>query len=129
MLPHEKALVKRLANEPFALLGVNGDGEADRVLPLLQAEGITWRNAMDITYQGEWNTKWNINRWPALFLIDAKGIIRQKWAGAPGEESSISASRSCSPKPRQSRRLSLGRVVATYLAPGSSAGMPMNGAI
>src|SRR5262249_56173894 len=26
MIPHEKALVKRLAGKPFVLLGVNGDG-------------------------------------------------------------------------------------------------------
>ena len=47
MLPHEKALVQRLANKPFALLGINNDGTAAEVLPRFKQEGITWRNAIE----------------------------------------------------------------------------------
>ena len=86
MLPHEKTLVKRLANEPFALLGVNSDGEADEVLPRLQEEGINWRNAIDVTPAGDWATAWNVSGWPTLYLIDAEGVIREKWIGSPGDE-------------------------------------------
>jgi hypothetical protein len=35
MLPHEKALVKRMQQQPFALIGVNNDGPATEVLPAL----------------------------------------------------------------------------------------------
>ena len=86
MLPHEKTLVQRLTDEPFALLGVNSDGPHGDVLPRLQEEGINWRNAIDDTPQGPWATKWNVSGWPTLYLIDAKGIIRHKWVGSPGEE-------------------------------------------
>ncbi len=86
MLPHEKALVKRLANEPFALLGVNSDGDAANVLPRLQEEGIQWRNAIDVTPNGDWASKWNVSGWPTLYLIDAKGVIREKWLGSPGDD-------------------------------------------
>ena len=86
MLPHEKALVQRLANEPFALLGVNSDGEADAVLPRLQEEGINWRNAIDVSPMGEWATQWNVSGFPTLYLIDAKGVIREKWLGSPGDD-------------------------------------------
>jgi len=86
MLPHEKALVKRLTDQPFALLGVNSDGEQEEVLPRLQEADITWRNAIDETPNGSWSTQWNVSTWPTLYLIDAEGVIREKWIGSPGDE-------------------------------------------
>src|SRR5262249_47237311 len=29
-------------------------------------------------------TKWNLSATPTLYVIDHKGVIRYKWAGAPG---------------------------------------------
>lgn len=86
MLPHEKALVERLKDEPFALIGINSDGPADQVLKRLQKEGINWRNAIDETPSGPWATRWNISGWPTLFLVDAKGVIRERWLGSPGDD-------------------------------------------
>ena len=85
MLPHEKTLVQRLADEPFALLGINSDGKRESVLPRLQKEGINWRQAIDDTTSGPWASKWNVSGWPTLYLIDAKGVIREKWLGSPGD--------------------------------------------
>ena len=31
MYPHERSLVKRLENEPFALIGVNSDTDLERL--------------------------------------------------------------------------------------------------
>jgi len=78
--------VQRLADEPFALLGVNSDGPADQVLKRLQDGGINWRNAIDVSPSGPWATKWNVQGWPTLYLIDAEGKIREKWLGSPGDE-------------------------------------------
>ncbi len=86
MLPHERALVKRMTDEPFALLGVNSDGEQKDVLPRLQEADITWRNAIDVTPSGSWASKWNVSGWPMLYLVDAEGVIREKWLGNPGED-------------------------------------------
>jgi len=86
MLPHERALVKRLSNEPFALIGVNSDGKQEDVLPQLQEADITWRNAIDVTPLGAWGTQWNVSGWPTLYLVDAEGVIREKWIGSPGDE-------------------------------------------
>ena len=85
MLPHEKALVKRLQNKPFALLGINNDGTAAEVLPRFQKEGITWRNAIE-PEKNSLASQWNIAGYPNLFLIDARGVIRYHWLGSPGEE-------------------------------------------
>ena len=77
--------MKRLANEPFALIGINSDGETEDVLPRLREANINWRQAMDITTAGPWASKWNVAGWPTLYLLDAKGVIREKWLGSPGD--------------------------------------------
>jgi hypothetical protein len=85
MLPHEKALVKRMQDKPFALIGINNDGKADEVLPRFRKEGITWRNAIEPD-KGSLASQWNVTGYPNLFLIDAQGVIREHWIGSPGEE-------------------------------------------
>ena len=86
MLPHEKTLVERLADKPFALLGVNSDGDTPDVVPRFEEQGITWRNAMDGTPGGPWASSWNVSGFPTLFLIDAEGVIRERWLGSPGDD-------------------------------------------
>src|SRR5262245_48056089 len=85
MLPHEKALVKRMQDKPFTLIGINNDGKADDVRPRFQKEGITWRNAIE-PEKGTLASSWNVTGYPNLFLVDAKGVIREHWIGSPGEE-------------------------------------------
>lgn len=76
MLPHEKALVQRLKDKPFALLGVSSDGDRAKVQELLKREGITWRQAIDGSTDGPWATTWNVQGWPTIYVLDAKGVIR-----------------------------------------------------
>ena len=85
MLPHEKALVQRLQAKPFALIGINNDGPADEVLPRFQKEGLTWRNAIE-PEKDSLASRWNVSSYPNLFLVDARGVIRQHWIGSPGLE-------------------------------------------
>ena len=73
MLPHEKALVQRLADQPFALLGINSDGDADDVKKILAERQITWRQAIDVDTGGPLATKWTVNGWPTIYVLDAKG--------------------------------------------------------
>jgi len=77
-LPGEKALVERLKDKPFALLGINSDGEAAKVNDMLKKEGITWRQAIDGTTSGPIAKAWNVHGWPTIYVIDAKGVIRFK---------------------------------------------------
>src|SRR5262249_1666339 len=78
MLPHEKALVKRLADKPFALIGINSDGTADDLRKILADNQITWRQAVDGSTDGPLASKWNVHRWPTIFVVDAKGVIRYR---------------------------------------------------
>jgi hypothetical protein len=78
MLPHEKTLVERLKDRPFALLGINSDGDAEDVKKILAEQGITWRQAIDDSTTGPLATKWNVNGWPTIYVLDHKGVIRYR---------------------------------------------------
>jgi hypothetical protein len=87
MFPHERSLVKKLADKPFALVGVNSDKDLDELKKVLQEENITWRSFWngEKGTQGPISTEWNVQGWPTLYLIDHNGVIRHKWLGSPGE--------------------------------------------
>ena len=78
MLPHEKELVERLKDKPFALLGINSDGTAEELKKILADNGITWRQAVDGSTEGPLATRWNVHGWPTIYVLDAKGVIRHR---------------------------------------------------
>jgi peroxiredoxin len=78
MYPHERSLVKRLEGQPFALLGVNSDPK-DRLRQAMKKENITWRSWWDGgSTDGPIARAWNVSSWPTIYVIDAKGVIRNK---------------------------------------------------
>ena len=83
MYPHERSLVKRLENKPFALLGINSDPK-ERLREVMKKENITWRSWWD---GGDTNgpiaRAWNVSGWPTIYILDHKGMIRFK--GPRGE--------------------------------------------
>lgn len=80
MFPHERSLVEKLKNEPFALIGVNSDKDKEKVRPDLVKNGVTWRSFWcgEKGTSGAIPTAWNVRAWPTLYFIDAEGIIRHK---------------------------------------------------
>jgi hypothetical protein len=87
MYPHERSLVKKLQDKPFALLGVNSDSNRDTLKEVLKKEEITWRSWFDGgKVGGPIATKWNVHGWPSLYVLDHRGVIRHKWIGSPGEK-------------------------------------------
>lgn len=88
LLPHVKTLVKRLEHEPFKFIGMYGrEGDPEEIGARMKREGITWRNAMDLgeAPHTHWS-RWAVRGFPQLYLLDANGVIRQRWFGNPGEE-------------------------------------------
>jgi hypothetical protein len=131
MLPHERAMVQRLKDEPFALLGINSDGDRDvssklsdeekaavkglgksenqnldairsgdaqaleklgaaakaiqkkifdadlaNLGKILEKNKITWRQNVLGTTSGGLARHWNVQGWPTIYVLDAKGVIR-----------------------------------------------------
>jgi len=97
MYPHERSLVKRLADKPFAIVGVNSDEDRGALQDVLKKENITWRsfwNGPEGT-KGPISQRWNNKGWPYLVLIDHEGVIRQKWSGSPGDQALDRAIEEC----------------------------------
>src|ERR671930_1144481 len=86
MYPHERSLVKNLQNRPFALIGVNSDKDRDGLKAAMEEEKITWRSFFDGSTGGPIATQWRGRGWPTLYLLDHRGVIRQKFVGPPGEK-------------------------------------------
>ena len=78
LLPAERELVERLQDKPFALLGINSDGDREVLNQICEENDITWRNAVDGTTSGPWASSWNVRGWPTLYVLDTEGVIRYK---------------------------------------------------
>ena len=77
MYPHERSLVKRLADAPFALIGVNSDDSPEKLVAALERENITWPSFWDGgSTGGPIATSWGVTGWPTIFVIDHEGIIQ-----------------------------------------------------
>jgi hypothetical protein len=79
MYPHERSLVKRLQDKPFALIGINSDSKKEALRKVLIKEEITWRSFWDGgSTNGPIARAWNVEGWPTVYVLDAKGVIRFK---------------------------------------------------
>jgi hypothetical protein len=82
--PHERSLVKNLKDKPFALIGVHlnyDHDDASKVKRVMVREQLNWRSFVD---SGAIAAKWKPAGTPSFYIIDPRGVIRYKWAGAPG---------------------------------------------
>ena len=76
MYPHERSLVQRLANQPFALIGVNSD-PLENARAALERESITWRSFFNGgTTGGPISRAWGVTGWPTIYVLDDRGVIR-----------------------------------------------------
>jgi hypothetical protein len=87
MYPHERSLVEKYKNEPFAIVGINSDTDLDKLKDVRAKENISWRsfwNGPEGT-SGPIAATWNVHGWPTLYIVDAQGVIRYKSEGANEE--------------------------------------------
>ena len=60
------------------------DGEeAGKVKEVMAKERLSWRSFVD---RGAIADKWKPAGTPTFYILDSKGVIRYKWAGAPGQK-------------------------------------------
>ena len=85
MWPHERSLVKQLADKPFAVIGVNvSEANPSALKKVVEKENLTWRSFSDPPTsegRGAIAKKWNLSGTPTIYLIDHEGVIRHKWLG------------------------------------------------
>jgi hypothetical protein len=90
LYPHERSLVEKLSDKPFALLGVNSDKDRDAISEIVREEDITWRSWWDQgSIDGPIHTDWQVLARPSIHLLDAKGVIRYKNVEPAGLDEAI----------------------------------------
>ena len=84
MYPHERSLVEKYEDEPFAIVGVNSDKDRAQIAALCEKQEISWRSFWNGPEgsRGPISSAWNVQGWPTLYILDAKGVIRYKSVGA-----------------------------------------------
>jgi len=83
MIPHERSLVEKWKNQPFALIGVNSDGTdtedgLKKYREEAKAMGVTWRSFRDEGSTPKISDTWRVQGWPTLYFLDHEGVIRHK---------------------------------------------------
>jgi peroxiredoxin len=76
MYPHERKMIEHLKDQPFVLLGVNGD-EPERARRAIKSGNVTWRSWLDGP-SGPIGEKYKIESWPTIYVLDKEGRIRFK---------------------------------------------------
>ena len=78
MIPHERSLVQKLQGKPFAFIGVNSDAK-ETALASVERHQINWRSFWDGgSPQGPIARAYEVQYWPAIYLIDGNGVIQHK---------------------------------------------------
>lgn len=86
MYDHERYVTQKLADKPFALIGVNSDRKLDYARDAVRDESLSWRHFWNGEggTNGKISSTWNVEAWPTVYLIDQDGVIRFK--GVLGDE-------------------------------------------
>jgi peroxiredoxin len=78
MYPRERGLIERLKDKPFVLVSVNTDEEKETLRKSIKSGDITWRCWCDGGSGGPISTKWGVDSFPTVYVLDAEGVIRFK---------------------------------------------------
>jgi peroxiredoxin len=83
MIPHERSLVEKYKDKPFAILGVNTDSDKDEYARKASEQKVTWRSAWTGSTDNPISRQFKVRGYPSVYLLDGDGKIREKWLGAP----------------------------------------------
>ena len=78
MYPHERSLVRTLADKPFAIIGVNSDKFPNVTKKVCKPKNISWPSFTNVQGDKRISDAWKVTGWPTTYLIDKDGIIRYK---------------------------------------------------
>ena len=78
MYPHERSLVEKHSADKFAIVGVNSERTLEAAKDAVKKNNLNWKNFYDGGTDGPIASRWNVNGWPTIYVIDAKGTIRYK---------------------------------------------------
>ncbi len=77
MIPHEREMVERLKDKPFALIGISCDEEKSALVEFLAKQPLHWTQCWNGPTGGI-ALAWEVSYYPTIYVIDAEGVIRHK---------------------------------------------------
>jgi thiol-disulfide isomerase/thioredoxin len=77
MIPHEREMVERLKDKPFALVSISADEKKETLKEFLANEKMPWTHWWNGS-QGGVIDDWNVQYFPTIYVIDSEGVIRHK---------------------------------------------------
>ena len=86
MVPHKRDLVDRMAEKPFALIGINADeaSHREKARTAVLKERMNWPSFWDGGFNGPIQIRYNVDRYPKVYVLDPGGVIR--YVDVQGEE-------------------------------------------
>jgi len=86
MMPHEREIVEHFKDRPFVMVSVNSSERREEIRKSIAENAITWRCWWDPrgNSSGPIATRWHVEGWPTVYLIDHLGRIRVKFVGFVG---------------------------------------------
>jgi peroxiredoxin len=77
MIPHEREMVEKFKDKPFALISVSADQQKKELEDFIAKEPMPWNHWWEGPEASLLKT-WNVRFFPTIYVIDAKGVIRHK---------------------------------------------------
>jgi thiol-disulfide isomerase/thioredoxin len=81
MIPHSRELVKKMKGKPFIFVSVSADAQKQTLINFMKETEMPWTHWWNGATGGIVE-EWEITAYPTIFLIDHKGILREKIVGA-----------------------------------------------
>ena len=86
MYPHLRTMVEKYQDKPFALLGISVEDDVKELVSLAEKGENTWPIWWDgENLEGPLAARWVIRSMPTFFVLDPKGVIRNKGFIQPDE--------------------------------------------
>ena len=77
MIPHEREMVERLKDRPFALVSISVDEKKQTLTDFLTKEKMPWVHWWNGA-EGGIIDSWDVRHYPTIYVLDAQGVIRYK---------------------------------------------------
>ncbi len=90
MIPHERAMVGRLRDKPFALVSISADDKKQTLTNFLAKEKMPWTHWWNGSAGGILED-WYIDNFPTIYVLDATGVIRHKDLSGAELETAVNA--------------------------------------
>jgi thiol-disulfide isomerase/thioredoxin len=79
MIPHEREMVEKLKDKPFAFVSISADEKKETLKDFIETkEKMPWTHWWEGRHDGGILNDWNVQFFPTIYVLDSKGVIRNK---------------------------------------------------